>query len=45
MKPEWISGDSYSWRVVGKEGVLESVKGLWRRMANDLGLLDGSIGE
>lgn len=36
MNPEWISGASYSWKVVGKAGVFDNVSGLCRRMAKDL---------
>jgi hypothetical protein len=39
VNPVWISGFSYSWAVDGKAGVLESVRGLWRRIAYDLRLL------
>lgn len=36
MKPEWISGASYSWSVLGRSGVFWSVRGLCRSIANDL---------
>lgn len=35
-KPAWMSGGSYEWRVLGREGVFVMVSGLLRRMAYEL---------